>query len=588
MRWFLIGMIALFLGTLCQVIAPIFIKLAVDSVSPDGVKPNEGFATQAALAVLPEGVTSGQNFVIACMLMVGGLSLMLAVATFYKRYYLIRLSRATEYRLKNRMYDSLQNMPAVYFDKNRSGGTMSLMTSDVEACRMMIGPAVMYLGNTFVMFPAALVIMYSLNATLTLMSLVPLVGLTLATVWFNPRVRKYTVKSQEDLQELSARAQENFAGARVVKAFGREDFEADELRELGGVYLKNKLGASLNQAAFQSCIWGFSGIGILIILYFGAREVSAGRFTAGDMSAFILYNMNLYWPMIALGWVTMLFVRASASLKRVDALLLGKPDLSQIEGGLDASRIDGSIEFQSVNMSYADDLPAALSDVSFTAIPGQSIAFVGQVGSGKSTVADLIVRLRAPTGGKILIDGQPIEDWNPAQLRRNIGYVPQDSFLFSDTIGQNIGLGLDDSAEAAERIIEYTQKAEFEEEVKTLPFEYETMLGERGVNLSGGQKQRAAIARALAIKPTILVLDDCLSAVDSDTEERILNNLKAEARDITTIIIAQRISTVAHADRIYVLDDGQIIEQGTDAELREAGGLYADLSRRQQLAAELA
>ena len=588
MRWFIIGVAALFLGTLCQVVAPIFIKLAVDSVSPQGVGLEEGFATRAALAILPGGIREGRGFVITCMLMVVGLAVLMAVFTFGKRYFLIRLSRSTEYRLKNRMYDRLQDMPAAYFDSNRSGGTMSLMTSDVEACRMMIGPAAMYLGNTFVMFPAALAIMYSLNATLTLMALVPLIGLTLATIWFNPRVRKYTVKSQEDLQELSARAQENFAGARVVKAFGREDFESDELRKLGKVYLENKLGASRNQAAFQACIWGFSGIGILIILYFGAREVAAGRFTAGDMSAFILYNMNLYWPMIALGWVTMLFVRASASLKRVDALLLGEPDPSQIPGGLDASIIRGEIAFRNVSMRYTHDLPEALSGVNFKIKPGQSVAFVGQVGSGKSTVADLIVRLRAPTGGEITIDGTVIEAWNPASLRSKIGYVPQDSFLFSDTIGENIGLGLDDDPDAEERVREYTQKAEFEEEVKSLPKEYSTMLGERGVNLSGGQKQRAAIARALAIRPTILVLDDCLSAVDSDTEERILDNLKSETREITTIIIAQRISTVAHADRIYVLDEGRVIEEGTDAELRDSDGLYADLAKRQQLAAELA
>jgi ATP-binding cassette subfamily B protein len=511
---------------------------------------------------------------------------LLGFFTFCKRFYLVRISRRTEYRLKKRMYEHLQNQPASWFDSKRSGGIMSLMTSDVEAVRMMIGPAVMYIGGTIVMFPASLLIMFSLNQLLTWLALIPLVGLTAATLWFNPRVRKYSLASQEDLEQLSARAQENFAGARVVKAFSREQFEIDALKRQGETYLHNKLGQARNQALFQACIWGFSGLGVLIVLYFGALEIAAGRFSKGDLAAFILYNLGLYWPMIALGWVTMLFVRASASLKRIDELLLHEPDAAQVPGGLQPASIRGEVEFERVSLRYTPEAPLALDDVSFNLQPGRTLGIVGQVGSGKSTVAALLLRLMAPTGGRILVDGKPIEEYDPHTLRGFIGYVPQDSFLFSDTIANNIALSLEDDRDAIVRRV--TKVAEFEEEVLTLPKAYDTMLGERGVNLSGGQKQRAAIARALATQPTILVLDDCLSAVDTDTEERILRNLKQETRSITTIIIAQRISAVAHADEIIVLEKGRISERGTDNELRAAGGLYADLARRQELAAELA
>ena len=593
MRWFVIGMIALILGSLVQTVIPIYIKLAVDAASPAGFSVNEGLAGRIALDLLPVEMRQDMNFVLACLGVVVVLGLILGVFTFMKRFYLIRISRRTEYNLKKKMYAHLQNQPARWFDTKRSGGIMSLMTSDVEAVRMMIGPAVMYIGGTIFLFPASLLIMFSLNELLTWLALIPLVGLTAATIWFNPRVRKYSLRSQEDLEQLSARAQENFAGARVVKAFSREEFEIDELNELGDTYLTNKLGQARNQALFQSCIWGFSGLGVLIILYFGAVEIAAGRFTAGDFAAFILYNLQLYWPMIALGWVTMLFVRASASLKRVDELIQGQPDAAQVPGGETPDRIDGEVIFENVSLRYAPDLPLALQDVSFKLPPGRTLGIVGQVGSGKSTAANLLLRLIAPTEGRILIDNRAIESYDPHTLRNFFGYVPQDSFLFSDTIANNIGLALDNQesgdGDVDDAVVRNAVRiAEFEEEVLSLPNGYDTMLGERGVNLSGGQKQRASIARALAAQPTILILDDCLSAVDTDTEERILRNLKAETRAITTIIVAQRISTVAHADEIIVLDQGRVIERGTDAELRASGGLYSDLARRQQLAAELA
>lgn len=583
--WFVIGMAALILGSLAQTLVPLYIKLAVDAASPSPAT-NDGFAGKLALALIG-GPRADMNFVVLCLVVVAALSIALGVFTFFKRYYLVRISRRTEYRLRKAMYARLQDLPGSYYDSTRSGGVMSLMTSDIEAVRMMIGPAIMYIGGTIVLFPASLVIMFSLNPLLTWLALVPLIGLTASTVWFNPRVRKYSVRSQEDLEHLSARAQENFAGARVVKAFSREQFEIDELARMGDRYLENKLGQARNQSMFQACIWAFSGLGVLIIIYFGALEIAAGRFSTGDIAAFIYYNLNLYWPMIALGWVTMLFVRAGASLKRIDAVLAHPIDPSRVPGGIVPTDLRGEIEFRNVSHRYGPDLPYSLRQINVTVPAGRTLGIVGQVGCGKSTMANLLLRLIEPVEGEVLIDGQPIAAYDAHSLRGFFGYVPQDSFLFSDTIANNIGLALPET-EPRETVTQAARLAEFEPEVVTLPKGYDTMLGERGVNLSGGQKQRAAIARALAGKPRVLVLDDCLSAVDTDTEERILRNLKAETRDITTVIIAQRISSVQHADEIIVLEAGQITERGTDAQLRASGGLYAELSRRQELAAELA
>jgi len=588
-RWLVIGLSALFLGTLCQAIIPVFIKLSVDSASPDGFVRGSGLSGWLTDVFMPFKPADKGDFVLVALGTAGLVAAVMGVFTFLKRFYLVRISRRTEYSLKKKLYGKLQNLPASYFNNTRSGAIQSLLTSDIENVRMMIGPAVMYLGGTVVMFPAALSVMLSLNTMLTLLAMAPLAGLTVSTIWFSPRVRRYTTRGQEDLAELSARAQENFAGARVVKAFSREDYEVAELDLIGRRYLHNKIGASRNQSMFQASIWGFSGLGVLIILYFGALEVSRGALTTGDLAAFMMYNLNLYWPMIALGWVTMLFTRAEASLKRLNELGDIAPDASRSGGGDQVPAIRGEIEFRGVTHRYGPTSPVVLENINFKVEPGRTLAIVGPVGSGKSTVANLLLRLYEAEAGQVLIDGKPVSSYDANVLRSFMGYVPQDSFLFSDTISNNIALGIEVADAERDALVRQCAKvAEFEAEVLSLPKGYDTMLGERGVNLSGGQKQRAAIARALARNPAILVLDDCLNAVDTDTEERILRNLKQFSASITTVIIAQRISAVQHADEILVLDEGRIVERGTDAELRVRTGLYADLARRQELAAELA
>lgn len=590
LRWTLIGVVTSLLGTICQVFIPIFFKLVIDALNPD-TSPHRGIALWAEqmVAALAGAAADKQTFINTCLGWALVFAAALALMTFYKRYYLIRLSRKIEYELKRDMYEHLQKLPASFYDARRSGGIMSLMTSDVENVRMMIGPAMMYLSNSLLLAPAALVIMVSLNADLTLWALLPLAGLCGATLWFSPRQRRYSTLAQEDLEQLSARAQENFAGARVVKAFSREQFEVDELDKLGKRYYSHRLGQARNSAMFNASIFVFGGLGILVILFFGAKEIAAKRFSIGDFLAFTLYNIQLYWPMIAVGWVTMLFVRGQASLVRIRELLNQRPDDAQKETeGTAQSALRGDIEFRHVGMEYKPGVPV-LEDLSFHLEPGKTLALVGPVGSGKSTVANLLLRLIAPTRGEILIDGKPLSSWDAQTLRRAIGYVPQDSFLFSESVKDNIALGLaDDDAQRDTKVEQAATAAAFAEEVAELPQHYDTMLGERGVNLSGGQKQRAAIARALAKAPKVVVLDDCLSAVDTRTEDQILRALKQQTRGITTLIIAQRISTVAHADEIIVLDDGKVVERGTDASLRAKGGLYAELARRQELAEELA
>jgi ATP-binding cassette subfamily B multidrug efflux pump len=587
--WTFVGIGTSVLGTACQVCIPIFFKLVIDVLNPDAAE-HRGMALWAEDAVrsLVGDAADKAAFINGCLLWALGFAVVLAVMTFYKRYYLIRLSRKVEYEVKRDMYEHLQKLPARYYDARRSGGIMSLMTSDVENIRMMIGPAIMYMSNSFMLAPAALFIMYTLNAQLTAWALLPLVGLAAATLWFSPRQRFYSTKAQEDLEQLSARAQENFAGARVVKAFSREQFEIDELDKLGKRYYANKLGQARNSAMFNASIFVFGGLGILVILYFGAKEIAAGRFSVGDFLAFSLYNVQLYWPMIAIGWVTMLFVRGAASLKRLQELLNETPDAGQAASGI-AAPVRGEIEFRDVGMNYKEGARPAIDAINFKLEPGKTLALVGPVGCGKSTIANLILRLMAPSRGEILIDGKPIEQYDPQALRESIGYVPQDSFLFSESVKDNIALGLSDNDPQRDaKVEEAARNAAFAEEVNDLPNKYDTMLGERGVNLSGGQKQRAAIARALAKSPRIVVLDDCLSAVDTRTEDAILRALKGQTRGITTLIIAQRISTVSHADEILVLDEGRIIERGTDEQLREKGGLYAELAKRQELAEELA
>jgi ATP-binding cassette subfamily B protein len=438
-----------------------------------------------------------------------------------------------------------------------------------------------------VLLPLALAAMFLISPVLAAWSLVPLVLLTLTTLLFSPRTRIHSQQVQERQSDLSARAQENFSGVRVVKAFGREQFEAEEFDALGRRLLESQLALARNRSAYQSLIWVLNGVGLLVFLFFGARQIAAGALSIGQFLEFNLFFVMLYWPMISLGWVIMLVVRGRVSARRINELLAEPPDPG-IPGDPFAEppsgepRIRGGVEFRKVGFAYEAGTPV-LTDVSFTVAPGGTIAIVGPVGCGKTTVAQLLMRLRGADSGSVLIDGRDIREYDAGMLRRQMGYVPQETFLFSESIRENVAFGISGTV----GVEEASDIAQLSGEIGALPNGYDTVLGERGVNLSGGQKQRAAIARALAKRPAIMILDDCLSAVDTRTEDAILTGLKRALRDTTVVIIAQRVSTVAHADEIIVLDRGRVVERGNDRSLRAMGGLYASMAESQQLTESL-
>jgi len=590
-----LGVLCILIGGLLALLVPKLTGLAVDSVKQLGSlsesrAPDTMSRLAESIAALTPDIT-GETRLVHCLVAMAIATLVLGVLQFLKRYQLIGLSRHVEFDLRQGLFRHMQVLPLSVFTRMRSGDIMTRSTSDIEAVRMMVGPAMMYLTDVVVLLPLALAAMFLTSPMLAAWSLVPLVLLTISTLLFSPRTRLYSEQVQARQSDLTARAQENFSGARVVKAFGREDFEAREFDALGTRLLDSQLALARNRSAYQSLIWVLNGVGLLVFLYFGARQIAAGALSVGQFVEFNLFFVMLYWPMISLGWVIMLVVRGRVSARRINELLDEAPDPGVAadpfaEAPKSEPRLRGEVEFRDVTFAYEAGKPV-LSGLSFHARPGQTIAIVGPVGCGKTTVAQLLMRLREAGGGEILVDGRSIRDHDPGLLRRQMGYVPQETFLFSESIRDNVAFGLGErdaeSNGGADPVESAAIVAQLSGEVESLPDKYETLLGERGVNLSGGQKQRAAIARALAKRPAIMILDDCLSAVDTRTEAAILGGLKRELADTTVVIIAQRVSTVAHASEILVLDRGVVVERGTDAELRARGGLYAAMAESQQM-----
>ncbi len=588
-----LGGICILVGGVLALLVPKYTGLAVDSVRALGDLTEDRVPDRISIiASSIAGIDSTASDAMSrCLAAIAISAQILGLLQFLKRYQLVGLSRQSEFALRQGLFRHIQTLPLDTFTRLRSGDLLNRATSDIEAVRMMTGPAMMYLTDVAILLPLTVAAMFMISPALAAWALVPLALLTISTVLFSPKTRKYSQEVQERQSDLSARAQENFSGVRVVKAFGRENFESEEFDKLGRQVLESQLSLARNRTAYQSLIWTLNGAGLLVFLYFGAREIAAGALSIGQFLEFNLFFTLLYWPMISLGWVIMLIVRGRVSARRINEILAIAPDPG-LPGDPYAEpptgpepQLRGEVEFRNVGFSFTAGKPV-LQDISFRVAPGRTLAVVGPVGCGKTTVAQLLLRLREPGAGEILIDGKPIQEWDPHYLRRRMGFVPQETFLFSESIAENLGFGVN----AAERslLVSAAETAQLAPELATLPDGYDTVLGERGVNLSGGQKQRAAIARALVKRPDIMVLDDCLSAVDTRTEEAILSGLRRELRDTTVVIIAQRVSTVAHADEIVVLDDGRVVERGTDAELRARGGLYAAMAEAQQLAEAIA
>ncbi|MEO9965070.1 MAG: ABC transporter ATP-binding protein [Reichenbachiella sp.] len=532
---------------------------------------------------------SGTYDLFASSILIFGLVILVSailkgIFMFFMRQTIIVMSRLIEFDLKNEIYEHYQTLSLSFYRQNNTGDLMNRISEDVSRVRMYVGPAIMYGINLFTMFLIVIPFMLSINVELTLYSLLPLPFLSFSIYYVNNIINKRSEEIQESLSDLSTFVQEAFSGIRVIKAFVREQDYNQKFEVASNDYKQKSLRLAFVQSLFFPLIMSLIGLSVILTVYVGSVGILQGELSTGNIAEFIIYVNMLTWPVTALGWITSIIQRAAASQKRVNEFLHTKNDIVS-EKNI-TREISGQLTLDKVNFVYPDSGIVALKDVSFNVEPGESLAIIGTTGSGKSTIANLLCRMYDATEGEVKIDGISIKDYSLSTVRGNIGYVPQDVFLFSETIADNIAFGNRNMTDEQVRIA--ADHADLTENIDRFPEGFQTMLGERGITLSGGQKQRVSIARAIAREPKILIMDDCLSAVDTKTENSILNSMKKIMVGRTTVIISHRVSSAQLADKIIVLDDGQIVEQGSHQDLIHLEGTYKSLYDKQIHGEELA
>jgi len=535
-----------------------------------------------AINDLWQGVTLHKLWTVSLVLLL--VAVVKGIFQFLTRWIVIGASREIEFDLRNDLFRHLEGLSYSFYQRTRTGDIMARATNDLNAVRMLLGPAIMYSANTIVFTAGALIFMFAISPRLTLYAFLPLPVVSIVIQYFGRRIHERFERIQAMFSDISARAQENFSGVRVIRAYGQEK------AEIAGFETSNReyIARSLKLVRLMGMLWPtletMLGLAIVLVLWLGGREVLQHRINVGDFVAFNTYMVQLTWPVIALGWVINIFQRGTASLERIHQLMTEKAEIVDAPGVSAKVEPQGEIEFRNLSFSY-NGTPV-LHDINLRIPAGSSLAIVGPTGSGKTTLVSLIPRIYDAEPGTVLIDGRPIREYPLATLRHNIGFVPQETFLFSETIRENIAFGVQKASD--EKVQWAAEAANIASEIKSFPEQYKTLVGERGITLSGGQKQRTAIARALIRNPRILILDDALSSVDTQTEDKILNHLREVMQGRTTIFISHRVSTVRNANRIAVLHGGRIVELGTHEELIALNGYYTDLYNKQLLEEELA
>ncbi len=510
------------------------------------------------------------------------LSILKGIFLFFTRQTIIIMSRFIEYDLKNEIYDQYQRLTFNFYKKNATGDLMNRISEDVTKVRMYLGPGIMYTINLFVLFSLVLYKMLSRNAELTLYVLTPLPIMSLLIYFVSRVINKKSEKVQAQQSLLSTIVQETFSGIRVVKSHVKEESVSAKFEKEADLYKKNSMNLALTNAFFMPTIILLIGISTILTIYMGGLQANNGTIDPGEIAEFVVYVNMLTWPFASVGWVTSIVQRAAASQKRINEFLEVDPDINPNHDAEQEIHFDQDIRLNQVSLTYENSGVTALKNIDFNIKKGETIGIIGKTGSGKSTLAYLIMRLLDPSNGNITVDNKRLDELNLDAWRAYMGYVPQEHFLFSDSILNNILFGTKEDV-SFERVQEVAKNAGIHDSIMNFPEQYETRLGERGINLSGGQKQRLSIARALIKTPDILVLDDCLSAVDNETEELILQSIKSELRSKTTLIISHRISSLKYADRIIVMDDGRLVEHGNHEELMSLKGIYFDTYKRQEL-----